>query len=220
MGSVFLDRALNGLHMSYTRHINAERGRKGTLFDDRPGAAIVLNDTYLLQLVPYIHRNPTEAGLVDDPRAYRWSTDGLYRGTGLDEEALRFSCWEFPPHFQGSNRSRVYQKRMGEEVENPDIEKGYIGTEEEWEQLERRRGSRSGRPQERRGRRTMKEIAQEKTEGTDVTVDDLKGRSRGRRKSAIRHEAMVEMYEEGYGPKEIGEFFNRSKAAVTYAVNK
>jgi len=35
MGPVALDRALNDLHTSYTKHVNALRHRSGTLFDAR-----------------------------------------------------------------------------------------------------------------------------------------------------------------------------------------
>ena len=37
MGPVLLDRALNGLHMSHTKHINAVRAREGPLIRARPG---------------------------------------------------------------------------------------------------------------------------------------------------------------------------------------
>ena len=52
-----------GTH-SYTKQFNALRNRSRTLFDAHPGADIILNDQFLLQLVPYIHQNPVKANMV------------------------------------------------------------------------------------------------------------------------------------------------------------
>ncbi len=67
MGSVRLDRALNSLHMSQAKHLNHERDRRGSVFEKHPGTDVILDDAYRLQLVPYIHNNPVEAGIVNDP---------------------------------------------------------------------------------------------------------------------------------------------------------
>ncbi len=60
MGPVSLDRALQGLHTAYAKYVNPRRNREGALFRREPGADIVLEDSYLLQLVPYLHFNPVE----------------------------------------------------------------------------------------------------------------------------------------------------------------
>lgn len=69
-------RHLNGL---YTQRFNSAHGRDGPLFRGRYKALLVDADTYLLQVVRYIHLNPVEAGLVDDPGRYPWSSHHLYR---------------------------------------------------------------------------------------------------------------------------------------------
>lgn len=220
MGPVLLERVLNGLHMSYTKFINATRQRNGSLFDTRPGAEIILDDQYMLQLVPYIHQNPVKAGLVSSALDYKWSTDALYREIEPEQEALSFECWRFPPHFQGNDRRQVYKRIMGEEVSEPESSGGYYGSETEWEELDRRKESRADRYRERRGRKTMEKIAGEIAAENDLTVEDLRAPGRSQPEARLRQEAMVEMYEEGYGPKEIGDFFNRNKGTVVYAVKK
>ena len=216
MGPVLLDRALNGLHMSYTKHVNAVRGREGPLFRDRPGCDIVLDDSYLLQLVPYIHNNPVEAGMVSSVSEYEWNTDGMYRNKG--ESLIDWSCWQYPPYFQGEDHEQVYRQRLGEPWEDLDSEEGYIGTKEEWEQLERRKPERCGHRVERRGRPSMREITSNVVESDDVDVEDLQKKGQGQPETRRRREAMVSMYEEGYGPKEIGDFFGRDKSTVNHAV--
>lgn len=216
MGPVRLDRALNGLHMSYAKHVNHERGRRGSLFEKHPGTDIVLDDSYLLQLVPYVHRNPMEAGIVEDPREYAWHTDSLYRGEEWEKGPI--SCWEWPPYFQGEDRSRTYRERMGEEEDILRKREGYIGTEGEWKKLEKREDQRADRHRDRRDRASMDSIASRLADSNGTSVEDLKKPGRSQPETRIRQRAMVRMYEEGYGPKEIGDYFNRDKGTVAYAI--
>lgn len=216
MGSVRLDRALNGLHMSYVKYVNRERDRRSSLFEKHPGTDIILNDSYLLQLVPYIHNNPIEAGIVESASDYEWHTDQLYRDGEWDHGP--FECWEWPAHFRDGDRRRIYRERMGEDVEVPRNEEGYIGTKAEWKELEKRDEDRSDRHRDRRDRRNMEEIVRDHISDRDVTIESLKEPGRNQPEARIRQELMVEMYEEGYGPKEIGDYFGRHKGAVSYAV--
>lgn len=218
MGSVRLDRALNSLHMSYAKRINDQRDRRGSVFEKHPGTDIVLDDSYLLQLVPYIHNNPVEAGMVEDPQDYGWHTDGLYRGENWRGGHL--DCWEWPPHFEGSDRQRVYLERMEETSKIPRSDEGYVGNEDEWCQLDKRDEDRQDRYRDRRGRRNMEEIARGVIEDRELSLDGLKEQGRSQPEARLRQQAMVEMYEAGYGPTKIGKFFQRDKGAVLYAVRK
>ena len=65
----------------YARHINRSLNRTGHLFERRHRAELVADDDYLLNLVRYIHLNPVNAGLVDDPGDYVWSSHPAYLGT-------------------------------------------------------------------------------------------------------------------------------------------
>lgn len=220
MGEVDLGRIFQTVHMRYAQYFNQTHDEQGNLFHRRPGMKIVLNDDYLLQLVPYIHQNPILAGMVDQPQDYPWHSDGRYRGT---ESVYDWTAWQFAPGFTGEDRVRVYRERMNETVNPEEWEGGevYIGSEESWESLERRSEKRSDRKRgERRGRPSMESLAEEIAEKAGMTVEELQAPGRGRERSRVRQNAMVEMYREGYGPTEIGRFFNRSKSAVTYAVQK
>lgn len=220
MGPVRLDRALNGLHMSYARHINDRRGRQGSVFEKHPGTDIILDDSYLIQLVPYIHNNPVEAGMVEAPGEYEWSTDVLYRNGEWNVADLE--SWEWPPHFQGDDRTRIYKDRLGEDLDVPRNSEGYIGTHEEWTELEKRDQEDSDEDgvAERRGRESKDEIVRRIVEDHDVTIDELKEPGRDHDRAEVRHRSMVALYKEGYGPTEIGEYFNRHKGTVSYAIRK
>ena len=217
MGPVDLDQALQSLHMTFAKEKNKAHGTRGQWFEDRPGADIVLNDTYLLQLVPYIHLNPVHAGIVSAASEYRWSSDGLYRTGSWEGPDLK--SWGFPPNFLGKDRVRVYQQRLGEPVDPWPEGEVYVGTTEEWENLERRQDERTGgKYQERRDRPTKEEIARACAKNHDTSVEAMKNSGRKEPALSARQEAMVKMYEAGYGPTEIGRFFNRSKGTVWHAV--
>ncbi len=79
---------------------------------------------------------------------------------------------------------------------------------------------RSDRFEDRRKRRTSEEIAREQIEHHYFAIEDLKEPARSQPESGIRQEIMITMYKEGYGPTEIGDFFNRDSGTVLYAVRK
>ncbi len=220
MGPVELDKVLNGLHMVYAKHLNRERGRRGSVFEPHPGTDIVLKDSYLQQLVTYIHNNPVEAGMVKCAREYEWSTDRLYRTGEWDHDALE--CWMWPPGFQEKNQRTMYEKHLSdyqqEEPEIPRSQKGYVGTETEWKDLEKRDEGRKDRHRDRRNRRSMEELVSGLVEDSETTIESLRDRGRTQPETRIRQEAMILLYEKGYGPTEIGEFFNRDKGTVAYAI--
>ncbi|MDO8685896.1 MAG: hypothetical protein Q7J78_04405, partial [Clostridiales bacterium] len=54
--------------------------RVGHLFQDRYRSQVVEEDSYMLSLTKYIHRNPIKAGIVTAPKEYRWSSYNSYLG--------------------------------------------------------------------------------------------------------------------------------------------
>jgi len=79
-GPVSLSRVVLALHGSYAQAFNQRHQRVGHLFQGRYKALLVPKTSYLLALVRYIHENPVKAGIVCEPRLYRWSSDRFYRG--------------------------------------------------------------------------------------------------------------------------------------------
>src|SRR4030066_1401664 len=71
---------MQNLAFRYTRLINRREERIGHLFQGRCKACVVDADSYLLELVRYIHLNPVRAKLVADPADYRWSGHLAYLG--------------------------------------------------------------------------------------------------------------------------------------------
>ena len=75
-----LSKIMQNIAFRYTRFINRRAQRIGHLFQGRFKALLVDADSYLLELVRYIHLNPVRAKLVADPADYRWSGHLAYLG--------------------------------------------------------------------------------------------------------------------------------------------
>jgi putative transposase len=73
-----LDEAMRDLFSRYAMMFNRKYERKGHLFAGPYRQAVCLDDSYLLAASLYIHMNPARAGIVADPRKYRWSTIKLF----------------------------------------------------------------------------------------------------------------------------------------------
>ena len=69
-----LSRFMRHVNSVYTQRYNRKHKRDGPLFRGRFKAILVEEDSYLLQVVKYIHRNPVKAGLSDSLSRYKWSS--------------------------------------------------------------------------------------------------------------------------------------------------
>ena len=73
-----LSRIMQNVSFRYTRYINHSKQQVGHLFQGRYKALLIDADSYLLELVRYIHNNPVRAGLVNTPEHYAWSSHNVY----------------------------------------------------------------------------------------------------------------------------------------------
>lgn len=76
---------------SYTRAIQKQQKRTGSLFQQHTRAKELTTEPYALTCFCYIHQNPLRAGLVGDPSQWVWSSYpdyvGLREGTLCDKVA-------------------------------------------------------------------------------------------------------------------------------------
>jgi REP element-mobilizing transposase RayT len=73
-----ISRSMRHLNGVYTQRFNRRHRMDGPLFRGRYKSIVVGADSYLLQLVRYIHKNPVKAGLVGKPEQYPWSSHKGY----------------------------------------------------------------------------------------------------------------------------------------------
>jgi putative transposase len=84
VGSDPLAHLMHRIASGYARAFQANRETTGHLFEKRYHAILVDEDSYLLELLRYLHLNPVDAKLVNDVAQYRWSSHHVYSGLNVD----------------------------------------------------------------------------------------------------------------------------------------
>ncbi len=77
-----LARAMRHINGVYTQRYNRRRNIDGQLFRGRYKSVLVQEDSHLLELLRYIHRNPVRAQMCNSVKEYPWSSHKGYI-TGL-----------------------------------------------------------------------------------------------------------------------------------------
>lgn len=110
-----LSRCMRHLNGVYTQRYNVGHGCDGTLFRGRYKSILVDADSYVLQLIRYIHRNPLKTRLVKRLDQYVWSSH-----KGYLSKAKKWN-WLYK-HFvllmltaQKSDQIQVYKQFMTQE---------------------------------------------------------------------------------------------------------
>ena len=106
-GSGGISRFFYLLQMSYARYCSCKYERSGPLFQGRFCSKHVDTDAYLLQLLHYIHRQPTHHKIMpkDDEWPYTSLHDYLYlqpragKITEIDDSILSFDLKDYPALF-------------------------------------------------------------------------------------------------------------------------
>lgn len=80
VGAQPLAKIMQNLSFRYTRWVNKKQKRIGHLFQGRYKAILVDRESYLLELVRYVHLNPVRAKLVRQAHLYPWSGHRAYLG--------------------------------------------------------------------------------------------------------------------------------------------
>lgn len=73
-----ISRIMQMINFTYTQYFNKKYGKVGHLFQGRYKSYLCDKDSYLLNLVRYIHNNPVRAGLSRDAGQYAWSSQVDY----------------------------------------------------------------------------------------------------------------------------------------------
>ena len=105
-------RQINGI---YAQRFNRVHQYDGQLFRGRYKNILVEVDSYLLELLRYIHKNPLRAGLSNDLNDYEWSS---HRGYLSDAKRWDWLYKEFPLSMFSKDLKesrKAYKKFMGED---------------------------------------------------------------------------------------------------------
>jgi putative transposase len=83
-----LPQMMQRLGRAYVGHFNQRHSRSGTLWEGRYRASLIRDERRWLTCLRYIEMNPVEAGMVQTPDAYGWSS---YRHHALGDPDLLLS---------------------------------------------------------------------------------------------------------------------------------
>jgi REP element-mobilizing transposase RayT len=100
---------------AYAKTINKGYGRTGSLFEERFGRIPVMSDSYLVNLIFYIHYNPQKHNFVADFRDWQWSSYHALVGSG--ETKLKrdkvLNMFGGLKGFEDFHRGMVDEKELG-----------------------------------------------------------------------------------------------------------
>jgi putative transposase len=78
VGQIPLSGIMQNVGFRYTQFVNRKYQRSGHLFQGRYKALLIDADSYLLELIRYIHLNPVRVGMASIPENYPWSSHASY----------------------------------------------------------------------------------------------------------------------------------------------
>ncbi|HID31623.1 MAG TPA: hypothetical protein EYP19_16700, partial [Desulfobacterales bacterium] len=224
-----LSRAMQWVGVTYTRRFHNRHGQSGHLFQGRYKSILVENDTYLVELSCYIHRNPLRAGLVSRLADYKWSSYLAY-GYGrkvpgwLKRDLILSRFGRDDPH--GAYRKKV-QSYSGEEAKVwEDFRHGVvIGTEDFVDRIRKRYLDDGLNPEIPRQRRMLKAVRAEEVlkEASMVLGFDADKWRRSRRVSSQdrdqRDMLLYLLWDSGrFTNQQIGDAFGLAYSAVSRRV--
>ncbi len=73
-----ISKIMQGISLSYHHYYRRKNRYVGHLWQGRFKSFVIKDNHYLLAAALYVEKNPVEAGLVNDPSEYRWSSYRCY----------------------------------------------------------------------------------------------------------------------------------------------
>ncbi len=214
-----ISRIMQRINFTYTQYFNRKYGKVGHLFQGRYKSYLCDKDTYLLNLVRYIHLNPVRAGLVKDAAGYQWSShdDYVYGTKGLvdTDKVLRLF----------SERIGVARQKYMEFMtrDNSDTnpwpyaayEQQIIGDECFIEKVEKR----TENIEKRAKKIPIQYLVQAIEEEMEVGLPELISRRRGKRLRTARGILVVLAKQSGYKMVELEKILKRDSSVLSRLAN-
>jgi len=222
-----LSRIMISIQTAYARYFNKRYKRVGHVFQNRYKAILCDADSYLLELIRYIHLNPVRAGIVDLPQNYPWSshrdyTEDLNRGL-VDKDLIL-------PMFskRKAKATRLFSKfaleKLGEDKREDLYEvkdQRFLGDEEFIENLSQKFDDlrRKKFNLKRRAIVDLKNILTSVAKISGVSETDILSKDQSRETAFARHIFMYVAKEEfDFKGKQIAEFTGRDNSCISHAI--
>ena len=223
VGEIPLSRIMQSILFGYARYFNRRYREVGHLFQGRYKAILCDKDTYLLELVRYIHLNPVRAKIAKGPEEYVWTGHLSYLGKGakdLIDEGFVLD------QFGGSRplARRRYRQFVREGISTGHEEKyyqvkdqRYLGEESFIDRVEIEKKESEGWVYDISLGAISQEVSREIGIGEDKLYSVTRDREGARGRGIVAYLARVIS---GYMVTDIGEHFRRSPVAIGEAIMK
>ena len=199
------------LNTNYALYFNNKYNTVGHVFQDRYVSIIVLDESYLGNLIKYIHLNPVRAGITKTPEEYEYSSARFYKDVIPDKFINNLST---PPFLNLMDDFIAFSKT--EYGEFPTY-KDSIGTEDKYLEFNKRfPGREKGKFIEKREGETEKKNIDNDISSFEIikniTIDQI-------RNSRLDKDELLGLVDflikKGYSYAEICRAFNKSRAWLT-----
>lgn len=85
----FLSKFMQRANISYSRYFNKKYHRVGYVFRDRFVSQPILSKDHLFNCIVYIHMNPIKANIVQNLKAYKYSSYNSFLQNTIDEKVIK-----------------------------------------------------------------------------------------------------------------------------------
>jgi REP element-mobilizing transposase RayT len=214
-----ISRIMQRINFTYTQYFNRKYGKVGHLFQGRYTSYLCDKDTYLLNLVRYIHLNPVRAGLVKDAGAYAWGSHGDYlqgaKGLVDTDKVLRL----FSERIGVARQKYMEFMTGGDSDTNPwpyaAYEQQIIGDERFIEKVEKR----TENVKKRAKKIPIRDLVQAIEEEMGIGLPELISRRRDERLRTARGILVALAKETGYKMVDIGRILKRDISVLSRLAN-
>ena len=205
----------------YSRATNKKMDRTGHLFERRHRAILVQADSYLKELVRYIHLNPLRAGIVDAIEDYPWCSHQAYLG-GHPPPWLTLN-WVLSAFGESlDDARRQYARFLQVDCPSSTRKKFSDGSDADHRILgdDGFIASLNLEATPPKVQQTLADLAWAICRKHDVSVADLQSPSRERRYAAIRAEIGLAAVEGGVASNaELARYFHRNQSGMSRAIS-
>ncbi len=206
----------------YSRATNKKMHRTGHLFERRHRAILVQADSYLKELVRYIHLNPIRAGMVDVIEDYPWCSHQAYL-SGNPPPWLTLN-WALSAFSDSLHDARLQYARFVQTGCPSSIREKFSDGSDKDHRILGDDGffaSLDHQATPPKAQQTLEELARTICQKHDVSVAALKSPSRERCHAAIRAEVGLAAIEDGVASNaELARYFNRNQSGMSRAISQ
>jgi REP element-mobilizing transposase RayT len=210
-------RIMQSLLTGYVRRFNQIHRHKGHLFQGRYKAIVCDRDSYLLELVRYIHLNPQRAKMVRQPGQWRWTGHGEYLQTnhrGLIDPRPVMDELRTPKRYEAFIREGAQQPYRAEW--HPGEQAPFLGPAEFEKKLARPR-----KKDLRRQPLTLEVLIRQAAKQSGIDPRAARGAGRTRLLGEVRRRFIeAAVLEQGYRAADVAVFLGRHASNVSRALQR